>query len=181
MKTILPLLTITLAVVTSCTSEIEKLQETAITEVKQTLLDPKSFKLIETQVDTIRESHRMIVSTTAFTEKMEMYNTKTDALLSSIRISHIYGMSASSEIAEAQVYIDSATALSERANLIVEKAEKLKNTPNDSVIGYRVNVRYYANTRGGKERMGEQVYTKYNNGETKLQDNDPVAEALSSL
>ena len=181
MKTILPLLTITLAVVTSCTSEVEKLQETAITEVKQTLLDPNSFKLIETDIDTIRESERMILSTTSMTDQIDLYNTKVDALLTSIRISHIYGVSAKSEIAEAQVYIDSATAISNRANLIVDKAEKLKGTDNDSIVGYRVNVRYYAKTRGGEERMGEQTYTKYNNGKTKLQDKDPVAQALSSL
>lgn len=181
MKNILLPILATLAVVTSCTSEAEKLQELAISEVKQSLLDPNSFKLVETDIDTIHESSRMIMSTEPLTDKINLYTAKSDALLTSIRISHIYGVSAASEIAECQVYIDSAKAIGNRAQNIMDAAEKLKNTPNDSVVGYRVNVRYYAMTRGGTERMGEQVFTKYNNGVTKLQDRDPLTEALSSL
>jgi hypothetical protein len=168
-------------VLTSCTSEVEKLQDTAINEVKETLLDPKSFKLIETKVDTLRQSDRMVMSTTALTDKMDFYHEMTDIFLNSARRLHIYDLSAADELAQAQAYVDSSTALGEQANKILDDAERLKNTPNDSIIGFEVKVRYYAKTRGGDERMGEQVFTKYNNGDSFLKDTDPMTKALSSL
>lgn len=178
---ILTSLTLGIVTLTSCQSEIEKIQDTAISEIKSSLLDPKSFKLIESKVDTVFASDRLYQSTEPLTTMMDFYHEMVDINLNAARRLHIYDLSAAEELAEAQAYVDSSTALGEKAKDIIAQADKLKGTEQDSIIGFKVEVRYYAKTRSGEERMGQQVYTKYNNGKTKLEDTDPLTKVLSSL
>jgi hypothetical protein len=180
--------TITLAVTTlaitllsSCKSETEKLQDTAINEVKETLLDPKSFELIETEVDTIFASTKMITDYAYLTDLANDWTEQANKVIDDISWEHRFGRPAGKHMfRQAQEYLDSSKSCSDRYDAIVQKASKLINTPNDSIIGYTVDIRYYATSRGGDKRMGENRYFQYNNGKTKLEDVSPLKD-LSSL
>jgi hypothetical protein len=180
--------TITLAVTTlaitllsSCQSETEKLQQTAINEVKETLLDPKSFELIETKVDTIYASTKMLTDYSFLTDIAMEWTKEANKVIDDISWEHRFGRPAGkSMFNRAQQYLDSSKSCTDRYAVIIEKSEALKDTPNDSIVGYTVDIRYYATSRGGEKRMGENRYFQYNNGKTKLEDVSPLKD-LSSL
>jgi hypothetical protein len=180
--------TITLAVTTlaitllsSCQSETEKLQQTAINEVKETLLDPKSFELIETEVDTIYASLRMIIDGHYLYEGYERWSKHRNKVMDDVKWDHALGRPAgSAKMRLLQTCQDSCTKYIDQYSSLVESAKKLQESENDSIVGYSVKIRYYATSRGGDKRMGENRYSQYNNGKTKLEDVSPLKD-LSSL
>lgn len=174
------ILTLTLSVVAlaSCTNPIEEMTDNAITEIQSGLLDPKSFELISTEVDTLRASWQIVTKAERnlkyvdlYLEQAQNYQKKVDWEISwgtSSMGYHYLGL--------AKQYADSAVKYNERYDKEVARAKTLVHTPNDSIIGYSVDVRYYATNRGGNKAMGENRYYVYNDGRTNLEDISPLAK-----
>lgn len=174
------ILTLTLSVVAlaSCTNPIEEMTDNAITEIQSGLLDPKSFELISTEVDTLRASWQIVTKAERnlkyvdlYLEQAQNYQKKVDWEISwgtSSMGYHYLGL--------AKQYADSAVKYNERYDKEVARAKTLVHTPNDSIIGYSVDVRYYAINRGGNKAMGENRYYVYNDGRTNLEDISPLAK-----
>jgi hypothetical protein len=178
MKNSIFTLTLSVLALASCTNPIEQMTDKAITEVKSGLLDPKSFELISTEVDTLRASWQIVNKAESnlkyvdlYLEQAQNYQKKVDWEISwgtSSMGYHYLGL--------AKQYADSAVKYNKQYEKEVARAKTLIDTPNDSIIGYTVDVRYYAINRGGDKTMGENRYFVFNNGKTDLEDISPLAK-----
>lgn len=167
-------LTISTMVFMSCSNSIEKMTDNAITEVKETLLDPKSFELISTETDTIRYTWKLESQIRPLQTIRQMWLDEADKMTKEAQWEHAYGRSAELEIKYARQYLDSSNVYDTKIQKLLSQYNSLKGTPADSIIGYSVDVRYYATNRGGNKAMGENRYYVFNNGYTELEDISPV-------
>lgn len=174
MKNLILPLTLSIVSLASCTTPIEEMTNDAITEVKSQLLDPKSFELISTKVDTIRYTWTLQKEFDVLDEVHQLWMDQSNKELKDAEWNLAFRRSAATELKYAQIYLDSARVKSAKMNLLIEQMEALTDTPNDSIIGYTVNVRYYATNRGGEKQMGENLYYVFNNGKTDLEDISPL-------
>jgi hypothetical protein len=170
------ILTLSLAAFASCSNPIEEMKENAITEIKSSLLDPKSFELISTKVDTLHYSWQILKQVEPLQKVELMWLDEANKLFDGIEFKQAIGQSASLDIKYAGYYIDSSAAYGERSDKLLKQIENLKKTKKDSAIGYIVDVRYYATNRGGDKAMGENRYYVFNNGSTSLEDISPLAK-----
>lgn len=174
------ILTLILSVVAlaSCTNPIEEMTDNAITEIKSGLLDPKSFELISTEVDTLRASWQIVTKAERNLKYVDLYLEQAQNYQKKVDWEISWGTSSMGYhyLALAKQYADSAVKYNERYDKEVARAKTLVHTPNDSIIGYSVDVRYYAINRGGNKAMGENRYYVYNDGRTNLEDISPLAK-----
>lgn len=176
MKNSILTLTLSILACASCSNPIEDMTEKAITEIKSSLLDPKSFELISTEVDTVHYSWQILKQVEPLQDVEQMWLDEANKLFDDIDFKQAMGQSASLDIKYAGYYIDSSAVYGERSKKLLAQVEKMQNTPTDSIIGYSVDVRYYAINRGGDKAMGENRYYVFNNGSTSLEDISPLAK-----
>jgi hypothetical protein len=153
-------------------SPIEMMTENAVNEIKKELLDPKSFELITTKVDTIHYSARLGKEALLIIPKITNCSLKAGELIYGAKIDQIwerYDLSGP-KLAKAKVYLDSAKYYEKSSKEILDFAKSIEGTEKDSIIGFFVDVRYYAVNRGGNRAIGENRYIQWNNGKTELQE-----------
>ena len=166
-----------ISLLSSCKSEEEKLTETAVNEIKQSLLDPKSMEIIEIELDTLHASWRIADEADQYIIKQKQWATVFDEFNDDVEWEHRMGRPAGKTLMNAlQESYDSVKHYTQLWDKEMKHAEEIMNTPQDSVIGYSVKVRYYATNRGGNRTMGETLYYKFNNGRTNLEDISPLAK-----
>jgi len=166
-----------ISLLSSCKSEEEKLTETAVNEIKQSLLDPKSMEVIEIELDTLHASWRIADEADQYITKQKQWATVFEEFNDDVEWEHRMGRPAGKTLMNAlQESYDSVKHYTELWDKEMKRAEKIMNTPQDSVIGYSVKVRYYATNRGSNRTMGENRYYKLNNGHTHLEDISPLAK-----
>lgn len=176
MKNSIFTLTLSVLVLASCTNPIEDMTDNAITEIKSSLLDPKSFELISTEVDTIHYTWTLQQEFDRFLKAHDLWIEESNKMIKDAKWNHAFGRSASSEIKYAQIFLDSAKVQGDKMEVLTKQISSLTGTPLDSIIGYTVDVRYYAINRGGDKTMGENRYYVFNNGRTDLEDISPLAK-----
>lgn len=167
------IISVTISVVSlaSCSNPVEDLTNQAITEVQSQLLDPKSFELIETKVDTLHQSWRDHRENNRNDRYFNMWSDLNKELSKKFEWEIAFGTSSSASIYLKQIEnsVDSMKFYSDKFTQENDRIEKMTGTPQDSVIGYEVFVRYYANSRGGNRVIGEQNYYTFTDGTTRLE------------
>jgi hypothetical protein len=176
MKNSIFTLTLSVLALASCTNPIEEMTDKAITEVKTGLLDPNSFELISTEVDTIHYTWTLQQQFNRVNKVHDLWIEQFNKMMKDAEWEHAFGRSASSEIEYAKIYLDSAKVQGNKMEVLEKQISSLTGTPLDSIIGYTVDIRYYATSRGGDKTMGENRYYVFNNGKTDLEDISPLAK-----
>lgn len=176
MKNSIFTLTLSVVALASCSNPIEEMTDKAITEIRSGLLDPKSFELISTEVDTIRYTWKLEKQMEPLHNFADMWLEEAIKMNKEAEWEHTFGRSADLEIRFAREYLDSSKVYQEQIKNLMSHYETIYGTPNDSIIGYSVDVRYYATNRGGDKAMGENRYYVFNNGNTSLEDISPLAK-----
>lgn len=176
MKNSILTLTFSVVALASCSNPIEEMTDNAISKIKSGLLDPKSFELISTEVDTIRYTWKLEKQMEPLHKMSEMWLDEALKMTKEAQWERTFGRSSDLELRFAREYLDSSKVIDKQINKIMSHYETIQGTPNDSIIGYSVDVRYYATNRGGNKTMGENRYYVFNNGNTSLEDISPLAK-----
>lgn len=171
MKKAISTLVLSTLVLMSCSNPVEELTNEAIVEVKSQLLDPESFEVIETQVDTLKQSWKDTRRAQLLLTYHEFWNDQCEEMKRKTNWEISFG---STSLAEDymeiwQTAIDSSEHYLDRYQTEMGRISKMTNTPSDTNVAYVVAVRYYANSRGGNRVIGEQHYYSYLDGKTNLE------------
>ena len=123
-----------LSIVVACSSKETEYKDLAITHLKTFLLDPKSFELINYQLDTIRLSYQV---------QEELFRVR-DIIESNI---------IDTTCCDPEIWLDSLRSRKDRVTEMLILLDKLDSNPSlNTPIGYQSVVRYYY-TRANRERV----------------------------
>ena len=144
----------------SCQSKEEKMISNAEQYMKNELLDPNSFEKIESRLLTNYKSTQLKSGMSSDSSTASMFVTLAEGHVSIMKIwagsYSSYGQEKFKESKKtAQRYSDSCRLYLDRQEEKKKEYNKVVNTPQDTIVGYSVLIRYYGMSRGGQKRMGE--------------------------
>lgn len=135
---------------------------------KSRMKDPGSFKLASVRViDTMNKSDLILDEMLTVSNELSVWNAKINAALDKAQIwsgSYYFSHRAKRYTDEAKEYLDESKPFVTKGDSLKKALDNLRNTPQDSVIGHKWYVSYYAKNGFDKVVLQEMVVTQPING-----------------
>lgn len=172
MKNAIVTIAVSTLVLMSCSNPVEELKQTAQQEIQSSLLDPKSFEVIETKVDTLYHSWEITQGAQKYLKYYETWMDFTNDYQKKLDWEIAFGSTSMAEfyLEKTKTFLDSANHYDALYDQEMNRASRLMNTPEDTIVGYVVDVRYYAMNRGGNRAMGDTRFYSFVNGTTRIEE-----------
>ena len=154
---------------TSCSKEKEIISKSE-EFLKKDLLDPKSYELIESKLDTTYKSEFYEVSSQCDSNIGDIYlercNNETEYAKIWVGSTTEYGMAHFKELySKAKEYRDSAFFYMDRSDSLKRKALAIKGTNQDSIFLFTVKFKYYSVNKDGQRGIRTSLVRVHKTGE----------------
>ncbi len=154
---------------TSCSKEKEIISKSE-EFLKKDLLDPKSYEVIESRLDTIYKSDffERSAESDSFTGDIYLRRAKEETEYAKIWVGSTsqFGMSHfQTKISNAREYLDSSKKYEQRSESLKRKALSIKGTDLDSIFRYSVRLKYYSVNKDGQRGISTSYVGVHRTGE----------------
>jgi len=159
----------TIISLTSCSKE-QQIISKAEEFLKKDLLDPKSYEVIESRLDTIYTSNNLRGSaeTDSIIGNLYLERAKDETKYAKIWVSSTteYGMSNFNDrMLKGRQYIDSTRKYMDRSDSLKRKSQSIKGTEQDSIYRFSVRLKYYSVNKDGQRGISTSYIGIHRTGE----------------